>query len=222
MSEHNIPPMPKSSSGINGCLVGCLIIFVVGFAGAGLVAFLGYQGITGAMDAMTETAPRELPPVELSEAEKVASKEKFDKLTQALEQGSDEKSFSLTGDDINAILRSNIDPQIQKLGESVFVSIANGELRGEVSLELGQFFDMLSGRYLNGSATFNISASDGRLFVFVENFQMKGEDMPAEFMSQLRVQNLAQDFQNDPKLQEVIRKIKEIRVEEDHLVIELQ
>lgn len=222
MAEENIPPMPKSSSGLNGCLIGCLIVFLVGFAGAGLVSFFAYQGITGVLSATTETEPRELPPLELTEAEESAASEKYTKLTTAMEQGSDEKEFAFSGDDINAILRSSDHPQVQALGESVYMTIANGELRGEVSLELGRFIPLLKGRYLNGSATFNVSASDGRLFVFIENFQIKGEDAPAEIMSQLRVQNLVQDMTSDPKMREIIEKIEEIRVEEDRLIVTLK
>lgn len=220
MAEENIPPMPKSSSGISGCLIGCLIVFVVGMAGAGLLAYFGYQGVTGMLNAATETAPRELPPLELSKDEEAAAAAKFEQLSAALKSGAGEKEFSLTGDDINVMLRS--DSKIRFLGESVYVTIASGEVRGEVSLELGQIMPFLKGRYLNGSATFKVSASDGRLFVFIENFQMKGEDAPADLMEKLRVQNLAQDMGNDPKMREFIQKIDEIRVEDDHMIVTLK
>lgn len=214
--------MPKSSSGINGCLIGCAIVLLVGVIGAGLVAFAVYQGAKGALDAATETAPRELPPLELSPEEQAASEEKFNQLKAAFESGSETKEFALTGNDINVMLRSGED--IRVLGESVFVTVAAGEVRGEVSLDLGSVIPIgfLKGRYLNGSATFDVSATNGRLFVFVENFQFKGEDPPAEVVDQLRSQNLAQEMANDPQFKDFFAKIDAIRVEGDQLIITLK
>lgn len=219
--QQPVPPMPKSSSGVNGCLIGCAIVAAVGVIGVALVTYAVYRGAMGTLDATTETAPRELPPLELSADEQAASEAKFKQLKAALEGSGDQKEFALTGNDINVMLRS--DPEVRALGESVYVTIAAGEVRGEVSLDLGTVVPVsfLKGRYLNGSATFSVSASDGRLFVFVENFQFKGDDVSSEVLQQLRNQNLAQDIK-DPEFKEFIAKIEEIRVDEDKLVITLK
>ena len=220
MAHDDVPPLPKSSSGLNGCLIGCLIFFAVAVVGGGLVMYAGYRGVTGMLDAATETAPREIPPLALSEEEKKASEEKLTQLSTAFETGGDTKEFTLTGDDINVMLRAKENTRL--FGESVYVTVANGEIRGEVSLALGQLIPLLDGRYLNGSATFNVSASDGRLFVFIESFQVKGEDAPPEMMAQLRVQNLAQEMANDPSLRDFVQKIEAIRVEEDRVIVTLK
>lgn len=220
MAHDDIPPLPKSSSGLNGCLIGCLIFFAVAVAGAGLVGYAMYRGATGMLNAATETAPRELPPLTLSEEEKLASEEKLAQLSSAFESGGDSKEFTLSGEDINVMLRAKENTRL--FGESVYVTVANGEIRGEVSFPLGELIPLLDGRYLNGSATFNVSASDGRLFVFIESFQVKGEDAPPEVMAQLRVQNLAQDMANDPSIRDFVAKIEAIRVEEDRVIVTLK
>lgn len=222
MSEERVPPLPKSSSGINGCLIGCLIVFVIGVAGVAIVAWFSYQSFQGAINDVTEPEPRELPALDVTEEERTAANEKFDRFQAAMESGGEEKEFSFTGEEINVMLRSN--PDTSKFGDSVYVTIANGELRGEVSLNLGAIIPlgMFEGRYANGSATFNVYAQNDRLFVFVESFQMKGEDAPAELVQQIRTQNLAQDIANDPQMGPWIQKIDEINVVEDKLVVTLK
>lgn len=218
----NVPPLPKSRSGVNGCLIGCLVVALVCVVGAALVGYGLYRGAAGMLEATTETAPRELPPLALNEAEQAESSQKVAALKTALEQGGEQREFSLTGDDLNVLLRS--DENIRALGESVYITIANGEVRGEVSLELSRIMPLsfFEGRYLNGSGTFDVSASSGRIFVFLESFRFKDQDAPEDFMAQLRTQNLAQDLANDPSMQAFFNKIDEIKVVEDRMIITLK
>jgi hypothetical protein len=223
MARDPVPPLPKSSSNASGCLIGCLIVLVIGVAGVALTVFATYRVGKGAIDAMTEDAPQVLPEVTMTDEESVAASEKLDEFTEAIKSGqSDTKTFSFTGQEINVMLRANED--VRALGESVFVTIEDSEVRGEVSFNLGEFIPIsfLEGRYANGSATFSVSASDGRLFVFVEDFQMKGNDAPPEILDQLRQENLAKDMVDDPDFRELMNNVESVTVEGDQLVVTLK
>lgn len=221
-SQEPVPPLPqKSRSNVNGCLIGCLIVFVVGLVGAGLVAFAMYKGLQTAVNEWTETEPRELPALEITDEERAAATDKFERFKTAMEEESGEKEFSFTGDEINFMLRSH--PEAVVFGESVYVTVEDGEIRGDVSLNLGDIIPigMFDGRYANGSAVFDVYTQDDRLFVFIESFQMKGEDPPPDISQQLRNQNLAQEMAGKPKFEAWMAEIQDIRVVEDRIVVTL-
>lgn len=221
MTQDVAPPLPKSSSNTKGCLIGCAIVALIGIAGTAIIGYSVYKMGVGALDAMTEAEPRPIPEVVMTEEESTAATEKFEGFKTALETGaSEEKTFSFTGQEINTMLRAN--PDIRALGESVFVTIENGEVNGEISLNLGNFIPFLEGRYANGAATFSISARDGRMFVYVEEFRMKGENASSELQDQLRQQNLAEEMNTDAEFQQAMAHIDTIEVVEDKVVVTLK
>ena len=219
MSQDSVPPLPKSSSNVNGCLIGCLVVLVVAVLGAGILAFTAYKTIGGAVTAYTEETPRELPALTLSNEQMTAADEKIAQFETALDTGTGPREFSFTGDELNVMLRSSEPGQF--FGESIYVTVANSEVRGEVSFDLGKMLPLLEGRYANGSATFNVFAEGGMLHVYVDSFQVKGEAASEEFMGGMRAQNLALEFADDPEFRAWIEKIEAIRVEGDQLIVTL-
>jgi hypothetical protein len=219
MSQDSVPPLPKSSSNVNGCLLGCLVVLVVGVLGVGILAFTFYKTMEGALTAYTEEAPRELPALTLSEEQSNAAHEKIAQFEAALDSGTGPREFSFTGDELNVMLRSSEPGQF--FGESIYVTVANSEVRGEVSFDLGTVLPFLDGRYANGSATFSVFTEGGILHVYADSFQVKGEAASEEFMQGMRGQNLALEFADDPEFRAWIEKIESIRVEGDHLIVTL-
>ncbi len=78
---------------------------------------------------------------------------------------------------------------------------------------------MFKGRYLNGNATFNLSFQDGRLSVTPQTILVKGEPLPEVYLQEIRKQNLAVAFTNDPGAAAVLKGLEEIQVKEGKLVI---
>lgn len=223
MAQDPVPPLPKPRSNAKGCIIGCLIVFVIGVAGVGIGTYTAYNAGMGALNSMTEKEPRELPEVVMTEEETKAASEKLKQFTEAIKSAeSSQKTFTFTGQELNAILRSN--DTTRALGESVVVTIKDGVVHGEVSLNLGDLLPIpfLQGRYANGSATFSISARDGRLFVFVEGFRMKGKEAPPEILEGLRTENLAKDAMNNPDFRELMKNVESVAVEGDQLVVTLK
>lgn len=219
MSQDYVPPLPKSSSNVNGCLIGCLVVAVVGVLGAGIFGFTVYKMVQTSITAYTEEAPRELPALELSDEEMTAANEKLAQFRSAVETGTGPREFSFNAEELNVMLRSSEPGQV--FGDSVYLTIANGEIRGEVSFDIGKLIPILDGRYANGSATFTVYTAGGMLHVYMESFQVKGEEASQEFMDGMAAQNWAQEVSTDPEFKAWIEKIEEIRVEDDKLIVKL-
>lgn len=155
--------------------------------------------------------------------EQTAAEEKLSHFMTALKaEENDEKVFEFTGQEINVMLRSN--EAAAALGESVHVTIENGVVTGEVSLDIGQLIPLpfLQGRFANGEATFSISSRDERLFVFVEDFRVKGEQVPEEVLQKFRQTNLAEDAMSDPDFRAFMQNVDAVDVVGDKLVVTLK
>lgn len=223
MTQDTIPPLPKSSSNASGCIIGCLIVLVIALVGAGLVGYSIYRAGVGTLDAFTESEARPIPEVTMTGEEQTAAEEKLSHFMTALKaEENDEKVFEFTGQEINVMLRSN--EAAAALGESVHVTIENGVVTGEVSLDIGQLIPLpfLQGRFANGEATFSISSRDERLFVFVEDFRVKGEQVPEEVLQKFRQTNLAEDAMSDPDFRAFMQNVDAVDVVGDKLVVTLK
>lgn len=221
MTQDYVPPLPKSSgSNATGCIIGCAIVFVVGLLGTTLLLFMGYRLAQSQLTSMTEEVPRELPALDLEPAERQASEEKLAAFRTAMETGGDPREFSFTGDDLNVMIRNSDVGDI--FGDSIYVTIANGEVRGKVSLDLGKLIPLADGRYMNGSATFNVFTEGGTLHVYMSSFQFKGEAASQEFMDGVGSQNFAAELADDPEFKAWVEKIESIKVEGDTMTVTLR
>lgn len=222
MSQEPVPPLPpKSDSGTKGCLIGCAIVAAVGVVGTILIVFALYRASVETLEAFTETEPRPVPEVQMTEEEGAAARTKAQEFMSAVKSGeSEEKEFRFTGKELNVLLRSN--PDLAAVGDSVHVTIEDGEMKGQVSLDIGQFIPFLAGRYANGTATFDVSTNDGLLFVFIEDFSVKGEPAAPAVLEEVRKVNLAEDAKNDPEFVEFMNNVESVKVEGDQLIILLK
>lgn len=220
MTQDSVPPLPKSSSNMNGCLIGCLVVVVVGVLGAGILGYTLYKTMQGALFAFTEEAPRELPVLNLSDEQTAAANAKITAFRESLATGQGPREYAFTGDELNVMLRSSEPGKL--FGDSVYVTVANSEVRGEVSFNLGTLIPVLDGRYANGSATFNVYTQNGELFVYIESFQVKGEEASQQFMEGMRAQNLSQEAAKNPEFRKWVANIDEIRADGDKLIVKLK
>jgi hypothetical protein len=180
---------------------------------------VGLHYVKTLVNRYTDTQPMELPTVQMSQAEMVQVKQRFEAFQQAVREQRATKPLVLTADDINALIASGGDQQ--SLKGKVYVSLDGDQLKGEVSVPLQEVgLNMLKGRYLNGSATFNLAFRDGRLSVTPQTIQVKGEPLPEVYLREIRKQNLAVALTNDPGTAAVLKGLEEIQVKEGKLVIE--
>jgi hypothetical protein len=78
---------------------------------------------------------------------------------------------------------------------------------------------MFKGRYLNGSATFNLGFRDSVLIVTPRTLMVKGMPVPEVYMQEIRKQNFAAGLTNQPAAVAVLKGLQDIQVKEGKVVI---
>ena len=198
-------------------MIGCLSIIVLLVIG-GLIAFFGIRSyMSNLLEKYTETEPRALPELTFSEAEAQRVVARMDAFKKAVEESTPTEPLVLTGDEVNMLIHHH--PQWKPLAGKVYVTIEEDKIQGQVSVSLEEFGEFIKGRFLNGSAIFNVGLTAGRLFVFVESVEVKENPLPDELMQKLRSKNLAEDADPDPELTALIEKLESITVENGKLHI---
>jgi hypothetical protein len=206
-------PKPRRGCFFYGCITGAvLLVLLLGLLLAGL------HYVKRLVNRYTDTKPMELPTLQMSQAEMLQVKERFEAFEQAVREHRATKPLTLSADDINALIASGGDQQ--SLKGKVYVSLDGDQLKGEVSVPLQEVgLNMLKGRYLNGSATFNLSFQNGTLSVTPQGIQVKGEPLPEVYLREIRKQNLAVALTNNPEAAAVLRGLEEITLKDGKLVI---
>ena len=224
MSNQGAAPPPvgrgKSGSGVNTCLlaagIGCatvvLLAFVIVIAGF----FLARSAVRTVVAEYTDSEPIDLPTVTISDEERESLQERFDAFQEDLAEGIATEPLTLTETEANALIRYH--PDFDEIQDNVYVTFKDGFVQGQISLPLEMFSHLplvgglVEGRYLNGTGTFNIDVSAGRLVVRPVEIEVRGEPLPDQLMNELRGQNLLADIDHDPELVQKIGQLESIEV----------
>ncbi len=212
---YRVSTPPKSNAG-KYIGIGCLSIVVIFIA----LGYIAYQKLIGVMEGAvieyTETEPRELPKPLVSASESESTLYMFDQFVSAVKNDEAAKPLVLSADQINQVISYH--PDFEPFSDKVYARINDNLLSAEVSFPLDglkEMSEMLIGRYLNGSIELDIELKSGRLEVYVESVEVKGEQVPEEYMQKIRTENWAQDL-NDKKenkdFAEVIEKLETITI----------
>ncbi len=212
--------MTESKKG--GCWKYVVIGLVVMLLLAAVGGYFAYKGAVGFLSEMseryTDTEPVELPIVEASREEVDHVFERVAAFGEALQQGGQPPPLELTARDINILIQRH--PEIADLTEgAVHVIIEDDVIHGRISLPLGDYADMFKGRWLNGSAVFQVDISAGRLQVFMESAIVRGEPLSGEIMTALRGENLAKSVSRDEETAAIFRTLASIVVQEGILTV---
>lgn len=203
-----------------GCMFwGCLIVGIGGVLLLLLMVaggFGAYFWAKGQIEEYTSTEPADIPVVEATEEEIAEIRARVDQLQNDDAQPADGGEVVLTADDINALIATNDD-----LKGRVFVTIENGEIGGEISVPLDEL-PMGKGRYLNASATFDVSYDGGIPVVTLKSGSVKGQPLPQQIIDALAQENLAKEALDDPDVAKQLRKFDSIKVEGDKLILRLK
>jgi hypothetical protein len=190
-----------------------LLVMVLG------ALLLGLHYMKKMVNRYTDVKARELPTLQMSQAEMAQVKQRLESFQQAVREQRATKPLTLTADDINALIATGGDQQ--SLKGKVYVTLDGDQVKGELSVPLQDVgLSMLRGRYLNGTATFNLSFREGKLSVTPQTIQVKGEPLPEVYLREIRKQNLAFALTNDAGAAAVLKGLEEIQVKEGKLVIE--
>jgi len=216
---------PAQTPKRRGCFFyGCVSMVVLLFIGVvlGVVVALNLpQVLTRIALPYTDTAPVPLERVEVSSAELQALQQRVATFQEALQGQKTAQELVLTAHEINALISN--DPNLKELRDRLLVSIEGDAIRGKVSWPLPDWGPFrLKGRYLNGDVAFRVSLQDGRLGVFIDDIQVKGQPLPKPLLSQFKAKNLAEGMQNDPATAAEIQKFDTIKIENGKLILRNQ
>ena len=196
------------------CLMyGCLIALVVGLLLSVGGGFTGYWFVKRQVSNFTSTEPVELPVVEYSEEELAEIESRVEEFKETVESGEVPGALVLTADDINALIARKED-----LKGKLFVTVQDGQISGDVSIPT-DFLPGGKGRYVNASATFNVSLDGGVLIVTLADATVRGEKVPQKIIEALAKENLAKDAYKDPKAAEILRRFDSLTIEDDKIIL---
>jgi hypothetical protein len=166
----------------------------------------------------TDSQPMELPTVQMSQAEIDQVKQRFDAFEKAVREQRAAEPLVLSADDVNALIANGSGRESMK--GKLYVSLEGGQVKGQLSLPLQEVgLSLFKGRYLNGTATFDLSFTNGVLCVAAQNIEVKGKPVPETFMQEFRKQNLAAGFAQQPAIASALQGLEEIRVSDGKLVV---
>jgi len=180
--------------------------------------FLGVRYGMSIIERYTDTAPMTLPVVKVSDEELGRIRERLAAFGRALDENRPVGPLRISSRDVNALIQN--DPALKELNGRAYVTFTNGEIRAQVSLP-GDLLGLrpLRGRYLNASGVFRVVVRDGQLWVTADSLSAKGNPLPNAFMKQIRGQNLAENYVQEPGTRRTLGRLKDISVEGDSLVV---
>lgn len=204
----------KTRYWVGGCL--SLVLLLALFAAAAY--WFLRQTSENLVESYTSQAPLDLTRVETKPEETLSVIERLRDFITALERGEETGDFTLSADDINALLQN--EELLSELKGMARVTIRDDLLRADISVPLGLFNERFEGRYLNGTGELAVEMKDDRLSVTIDRLEVGGRDLPREIMNEIRKNNLVEALYDEPSLAEFLRLIKSVKIEDGRLVIQ--
>lgn len=224
--EGRMQMQPRERSGPSCWLIGCLIslVLLIILVVLGVVVAMSFNNMANAfIDNFTDTEPVEIPKSELPEEQVQALLDEVKQFQSNAKAGEPTAPLTLTGQELNAIIQNHPDAKAAK--DHVYLTIEDDKLHGEVSLPLDMLAEVpfigkrLAGRYLNCTATFDVYIRNGVVHVYITDGSLRGQPIPDEILSELKKENLMQDVQQDPDLQEALEQIESLEISGGTLTI---
>ena len=219
MSETNSDSW--TGCGLKGCMLwGCITIVIIGVIGTGASIF-AFNKAVSTINKYLDDKPAEftLPAPTEDQVNSAAIKGKS--LQDAIENQSG-GTFAFTDAEINAMISEGL----KKQGATKIkarVTIADGEVKGEISVPVEELFPQAKDKHLNGEATFEVKKASRKdqLQIKLTDLTVRGESIPKNVMNSLKTANLAEEIYTNPENHEarkVLENVESITVEGDQII----
>jgi hypothetical protein len=196
-----------------GCIAGSLLLSVILVA-----ALVGLRYAKKLVTDFTDTKPTPFPALKLSQAELDALQQRIENFRGAVKQGQPAGPLALNSDEINGLIAT--DPDLKDFKKKLYVIMDGEQLKAQVSMPMEQIgLPMFQGRYLNGTAAFELAFRNGAIRLTPQSFVNKGKALPEVYMEKVRKQNLARNLNSDARAQAAMDRLQEIKVKEGKLVL---
>jgi hypothetical protein len=207
------PASPRRGCFFYGCLTGvvCLVAIL-------LALLLGLHQFRKMVNWYTDSKPLELPPATLSPQQFQQVQDRMDRFQDAIRGGRHAEPLALTAEEINALITQ--DPRFQMAKDKLRVVIQQDQLQARVSVPMEELgLGMFKGRYLNGEGELALSLDNGILRITPQTLRVKGRPLPTIYMDRIRVQNLAEPLNQNPRSSVALNRLAAIEVKNGQLVL---
>lgn len=181
-------------------------------------AFFGLRYAHGLVTQLTDEGPVQLPTSQLPEAQMFQLKDRVSTFRDAVKDRETTEPLELTADELNALIAT--DPAFKSLKNHLYVTIDGNDLHAKISFraeDLGLV--RLQGRYVNADGVFDVGLTNEQLRITAESLMVKGKPVPRNVMREVAAENLADQFNQDPKAAAGLKKLQAIEVKDGKLVI---
>jgi hypothetical protein len=186
------------------------------------------QAIRTLVGDYTSTSPATIPHLQISPAEQERIAKNIWQETEKLLKGGGSQPLQLDETELNVLMAES--PQLKSYGKEIYLQPSENSLKAQVSLPLDQFkfwqeankrlaSTNMSGRYLNGTATFDLSITNGELRLILRDLIANGKSVPATFINRVKAENLAQEANQSPTFKAAMEQIQNIEVKNSNVVV---
>lgn len=205
----------KKASGRSCFVLGCLSLVALFVVGIVALVLITRHYVRSSIEKYTDATPQQLEAVTLTAAESAALEERLQEFARALEQTNQPAQLALDSREINAVIAR--EPGLAGLKDTVRVQLEGNELKCVLSLPLDVFSGIpflggLKGRYVNASASVRVLLEDGLVATRLVEARVRGNALPPEVLAEIEKSAPWKEWQQDPKVQELIRKIDWLKI----------
>jgi hypothetical protein len=201
-----------------GCLFYLGIIAVISLVMLALGAFFGLRYAKGMVNQLTDAEPMKLPTVQLPEAQMFQLHDRVTTFRDGVRDGDAVEPLELSADELNALIET--DPMLAPLKNHLFVIINSNQLSAQISFRAEDVGLMrLQGRYVNATGVFDVAIRTNELQITADSLSVRGKLVPRNIMREVSAENLADRFNQDPKVSAGLKKLQAIEVKDGKLVI---
>ncbi len=186
------------------------------------LSFIVPRLIDSAIETYTDAAPSVPALPETTAEERDAIQARVDDFADELDAGTARESLVLTEHDVNALLAESLEDNEDVV---VGVELLPGQVRAQLSLRLTQALPLgpwtrdLTGRYLNGTATFDAAVRNGTLDLHLATFEAKGHPLPERVLNILRDEITKSGVLDDEGVHEFLDKVGSVDFQSDRVAI---
>ncbi|HSI83992.1 MAG: hypothetical protein ACAI35_11870 [Candidatus Methylacidiphilales bacterium] len=207
----------QPKKGFGCCFWGCLFFFFVGLVMVGAVWY-GASWVYGNVYALTTDKPVTIPAVAPDSTAYTDAATKLEKFKQGLEGHT---TLRLTPEELNQLVVN-----VPELKDKVHFSIENKILYIRCSLSLDDALkgsagaSWFKGRYLSGKAGVKFIEDKGFVSIEIISFEStEGKPLDPGTIKALNSFHYGESIANDPKIGAAFRELKEVRVEDDAIIL---
>ncbi len=204
-----------------GCWAkGCIVLIVLGAIISSIVG-VGVYTIYKKALKFTSLSPISILTQEVTSQQYEEICNRVRAFRKALLEEDRQSTLELSENEINAYIA--MDPKWKNVRGTFYIRLENDRVVSEVSIPLSKILGFKD-RYLNATAHLNPTVENGRLKLFLTNFEVSGKQAPQNILekNQEKIQqSIWQEIAKiDPDLAFLIARIKRLEIQGDKIVVE--